>query len=466
MKRNEGISLIVLVITIIVMIILAGAIILSLNNAGIIGKANEAVNMTNEATVRQMVELKWAEAYLDSNVEKTDVGMYNAVMDKLKNELGEQALLPYDIQVTTKGATVEKLPTVDELQETYKETFKYYSSLRKAIDDVNAGTIGTNADATKSNAKAGVYTLINENGVSETHVVLLKSCTENARLKPTVDMTINLGGNTLTFEGEEAIVGIDGTTGNTSTIIIDGRLAGSKMIIKGTNTSSRLFQTRTNTFIINGGTYEANTPLTTTSTSLYGLHVAYVSQNGYMEINNAKLVANLLLTNEPQLSQGTDGENIQVIVVQVLGNAVVNNCKIYANVSEKVAYTNAFVMGIQSVRGNLTAVNSEINVATKVSGNDVQIHGVDVDKDAKASLGHCTIVAQDTEGAKVYGIINTGELLLNECNVSATAISDVRGIGIINESKATITKSSIVGSTAMIEDTGEMYIDGEKYVSQ
>ena len=47
MKRNKGISLIVLVITIIVMIILAGSIILSLSNNGIIGKANEAVDASN-----------------------------------------------------------------------------------------------------------------------------------------------------------------------------------------------------------------------------------------------------------------------------------------------------------------------------------------------------------------------------------------------------------------------------------
>ena len=84
MQKNKGISLIVLVITIIVMIILAGSIILSLSNNGIIGKANEAVDVTNEASVRQLVELKWAEAYLDENVKKTDAGMHNAVMEKLK----------------------------------------------------------------------------------------------------------------------------------------------------------------------------------------------------------------------------------------------------------------------------------------------------------------------------------------------------------------------------------------------
>ena len=50
---KKGISLIVLVITIIVMIILAAAIILSLNNAGIIGNANQAVFKQNVKNVNK-----------------------------------------------------------------------------------------------------------------------------------------------------------------------------------------------------------------------------------------------------------------------------------------------------------------------------------------------------------------------------------------------------------------------------
>ena len=50
-NKRKGISLIVLVITIIVMIILATAIILSLSNSGIIGKANEARKKHDEAAL-------------------------------------------------------------------------------------------------------------------------------------------------------------------------------------------------------------------------------------------------------------------------------------------------------------------------------------------------------------------------------------------------------------------------------
>jgi len=65
MQKKKGISLIVLVITIIVMIILASAILISLSNSGIIGKANEAVKASDLKAVQNVAALAWAEAYLD-----------------------------------------------------------------------------------------------------------------------------------------------------------------------------------------------------------------------------------------------------------------------------------------------------------------------------------------------------------------------------------------------------------------
>ena len=55
MQKNKGISLIVLVITIIVMIILAGSIIITLSNSGIINKANEAVDLTNDKQMQEYI---------------------------------------------------------------------------------------------------------------------------------------------------------------------------------------------------------------------------------------------------------------------------------------------------------------------------------------------------------------------------------------------------------------------------
>ena len=103
MQKKKGISLIVLVITIIVMIILAAAIIISLNNSGIIGKANKAVNDTNEQEVNHIAQLAWSEAYL--NGEKTEPELRAAVIRALENNGID--ISKYVITVTTKGVTVK-----------------------------------------------------------------------------------------------------------------------------------------------------------------------------------------------------------------------------------------------------------------------------------------------------------------------------------------------------------------------
>ena len=67
-KQKKGISLIVLVITIIVMIILATAIILALDASGIIGKAHEAKTKTNESALLEVATLLSAEWDLESKL--------------------------------------------------------------------------------------------------------------------------------------------------------------------------------------------------------------------------------------------------------------------------------------------------------------------------------------------------------------------------------------------------------------
>ncbi len=98
---KKGISLIVLVITIIVMIILAAAVIIAMNNNGVIDRANQAVNLTNEKQVQDLASLLWAEAYLDPD-KKADIE------NVVKTELAKQGVTETDwnIQVSITGVTV------------------------------------------------------------------------------------------------------------------------------------------------------------------------------------------------------------------------------------------------------------------------------------------------------------------------------------------------------------------------
>ena len=100
MKRKQGISLIVLVITIIVMIILAAAVVITLSNTGIINKANQAVDKTNEKQVQDLAALVWADAFMDG---KRGEELKTEVETKLKDYASV-----YNITVTDTGVAVTK----------------------------------------------------------------------------------------------------------------------------------------------------------------------------------------------------------------------------------------------------------------------------------------------------------------------------------------------------------------------
>ena len=88
MKKKKGISLIVLVITIVVMIILAGAVIINLNNSGIIDRAKEGVVNYSENETCQLIYT----SYLEYQIEKIDdksLVASNFLKEKLESYYGD-----------------------------------------------------------------------------------------------------------------------------------------------------------------------------------------------------------------------------------------------------------------------------------------------------------------------------------------------------------------------------------------
>ncbi|MBR6613671.1 MAG: leucine-rich repeat protein [Clostridia bacterium] len=83
MQNKKGISLIVLVITIIVMIILAASVVITLSNTGVIDRAGQAVDLTNEAAVQDLAALTWADAYMNN---KRGTELVNEVTTKLSEQ--------------------------------------------------------------------------------------------------------------------------------------------------------------------------------------------------------------------------------------------------------------------------------------------------------------------------------------------------------------------------------------------
>ena len=179
LKEYKGITLIALIITIIVLLILAVVAINTVNGNGILAHAR------------------------------------NAQKDYIDAQKKEEDLLKYYEGVLN---TQEIMPTVAELQEKY--TFSYYSTLSKAIADVNA-EVTTNADSEKENAGAGIYKNENNNVV----VVLLKNTEEASKLTINKNVELNLGGNVLSFTTSTSGI----VFGTSTTATINGMLQGSKI---------------------------------------------------------------------------------------------------------------------------------------------------------------------------------------------------------------------------------------------
>ncbi len=100
MRNKKGISLIVLVITIIVMIILAASVVITLSNSGIINKANDAVNATNLKEVQNLAQLLWSEAYMEGNRTAADIQAY------INGKLSSDIKAKYDVVASEVGVTV------------------------------------------------------------------------------------------------------------------------------------------------------------------------------------------------------------------------------------------------------------------------------------------------------------------------------------------------------------------------
>ena len=151
MQKKKGISLIVLVITIIVMIILAGAIILTLNNNGIINKASDAVEKTNLATVKELAQTKWAEAYLKTDRSQQALEKY--VLEELEKEGIDTD--EYNIEVTAKGVTVSKKGVTDTETPVEPETpDEEKASVTAIVDTVPIPKGFVASEATGENTKA------------------------------------------------------------------------------------------------------------------------------------------------------------------------------------------------------------------------------------------------------------------------------------------------------------------------
>jgi len=276
LRAERGITLIALIITIIVMLILVGVTVTVSLNGGLFATAKQAATKTQiEGDREQLFTAAIGAIGTDGkvNYEKLNNNLPQGFTESNGTYISKEG----NNYIVEENGNVKYIETIEELQE--KHQFEYYSTLSGAVADVNAETIGTNADADKEEAVAGIYV---EDG--NTTVVLLKDTTEDAKIVVKKDMTINLGGNTLTVN---AAVGIDGFSNNTDTITIDGRLSGSSINVTGSDKGGRVIQTKSNSFIINGGAYSLSALPESSNVSFSAFNV---SAGGKLSIKSSSIL--------------------------------------------------------------------------------------------------------------------------------------------------------------------------------
>ncbi len=124
-KKNKGITLIALVITIIILLILAGISIASLTGSGLFGRTKEAKQKTNEAEVKEKIQLVIMASYdVDGKINLSELN------NNLQNVDGLKTKLP-----------IESLPHTIEIDE-YKIKIGTTGTI-KVVNYPNAGTIIT-----------------------------------------------------------------------------------------------------------------------------------------------------------------------------------------------------------------------------------------------------------------------------------------------------------------------------------
>ena len=128
-KTKEAISLIVLVLTIVIMLVLAGIIITNLSNSGIINRGKTAVSETNLKQVQELASAAWGEAIIE-NVDATIQELEIATKEKmvLSGMMSNEELKDYALDVTTNGVKVtlaEPLSAIVTSAADYGKTINY-----------------------------------------------------------------------------------------------------------------------------------------------------------------------------------------------------------------------------------------------------------------------------------------------------------------------------------------------------
>ena len=122
MRNQKGITLVALVITIIVLLILAGvSISLVLGNNGVLTQASEAVITNEQATVKQDMDMAFADANMDYTTKQSmgTLGASETLASILKTKLSNNASIGTVSSIADGTGTVTATYTVTSSKRVY-----------------------------------------------------------------------------------------------------------------------------------------------------------------------------------------------------------------------------------------------------------------------------------------------------------------------------------------------------------
>ncbi len=170
-KTNKrGISLIVLVITIIVMIILASAIILSLSNSGIIGRANEASFKTDVKSIQEELTIELADAILEDRADALEGVAAETVLDSAQKYPEKFVISNQKLMYIGEKVTADERAYLDQIgiEELWDNSQAYLFEI-----DENGVLTGVKGEYLIDGSSACVYV----DGAEVTELVLPKGIT-------------------------------------------------------------------------------------------------------------------------------------------------------------------------------------------------------------------------------------------------------------------------------------------------
>ena len=173
-NKNKGITVVALVITIIILLILAGISISALTNTGIFGKAKDAKQKSADAELDQNTKLDSYENEIDNylpkqNNNKTVEQAKEKVLSTEKNteivdEKGNKIVIPAGFKVTGDATTVDKGIVIEDA--TVDKDGKPTATAGSQFVWVPVGKI-TKEDGTKTEIKLNRYTFASDGTPTE-----------------------------------------------------------------------------------------------------------------------------------------------------------------------------------------------------------------------------------------------------------------------------------------------------------